>query len=390
MSDDDFGNDSYTETSTQGWFSRIGESIKGTIFGILLFLAAFPFLWWNEGRSVERYRDLVEGQGLVLSAPADAPLPANEGKLIHIQGLADTDETLTDAGFGVSARAIKLLREARMYQWQEDVKTESKEDVGGKKTTRKTYSYHKTWSDRRIDSSTFEHPAGHENPPMPAQSETLQAQRVQIGGFRLNASQIGRIGNPADLSPQGARAPARLGGKPLRMTGEGFYLGENPANPQIGDATIRFKTVKPADVSVVAQQSGNGFVPYATSRGGEIDLLQMGLVGAAAMFERAQTENTVITWFLRAGGLGAMWLGLFLVFRPLAVVGAVLPILGHALGFGAGLAAFILALPCALVTVALSWILHRPILAAGLLAAALALFVGARAVSGRRASPAHA
>ncbi len=54
-------NDSFTEVSSQGWFSRIGDSIKGILFGIFLFIAAFPLLWWNEGRSVERYNSLKEG-----------------------------------------------------------------------------------------------------------------------------------------------------------------------------------------------------------------------------------------------------------------------------------------------------------------------------------------
>ncbi|MDD1611461.1 MAG: hypothetical protein LUO95_13035, partial [Methylococcaceae bacterium] len=81
-------NDSYTEVTSESWFSRIGDSIKGILFGFILFVIAFPLLWWNEGHSVERYNSLKEGQGLVISAPVDSVNAANNGKLVHTQGLA--------------------------------------------------------------------------------------------------------------------------------------------------------------------------------------------------------------------------------------------------------------------------------------------------------------
>ncbi len=34
--------DSFTETTTTGWFSRIGNSIKGILVGIVMIIVAFP------------------------------------------------------------------------------------------------------------------------------------------------------------------------------------------------------------------------------------------------------------------------------------------------------------------------------------------------------------
>jgi hypothetical protein len=60
MGDND--NDSYSESTTESWGSRLMGSIKGVAFGLLLFFAAFFVLWWNEGRSVETYKSLQRRQ----------------------------------------------------------------------------------------------------------------------------------------------------------------------------------------------------------------------------------------------------------------------------------------------------------------------------------------
>ena len=49
--------DSYTEVTSQNWFSRIGESIKGILFGIVIIPLMIILLWWNEGRAVTTARE---------------------------------------------------------------------------------------------------------------------------------------------------------------------------------------------------------------------------------------------------------------------------------------------------------------------------------------------
>lgn len=43
-----------TETTTESWGSRLGNSIKGVIVGLGLFVLGFPVLFWNEGNSGTR------------------------------------------------------------------------------------------------------------------------------------------------------------------------------------------------------------------------------------------------------------------------------------------------------------------------------------------------
>ena len=94
--------DTFTEVTHQGFFSRIGKSIVGVLVGIVLSIAAFPVLFWNEGRAVQTAKSLDEGAGAVVSVSADKIDPANEGKLVHLSAKAVTDETLSDEKSGRS------------------------------------------------------------------------------------------------------------------------------------------------------------------------------------------------------------------------------------------------------------------------------------------------
>src|SRR4051812_44070939 len=45
-----------------------------------------------------------------------------------------------------------------MYQWKEDKKQETQDNLGGGQTTTTTYDYTREWSDDAINSSEFKHP----------------------------------------------------------------------------------------------------------------------------------------------------------------------------------------------------------------------------------------
>jgi len=153
-----------TEVTSQSWFGRIRESIKSFFLGIAFFIAAFPILWYNEGRAVRTEKSLHEGQGAVISVPSDRVNTANNQKLVHMTGKATTTEFLADPEFNVSANAIKLRRRVEMYQWEEKKESETRKKVGGGSETVTTYKYEKAWSDRAIDSSNFKEASDHQNP----------------------------------------------------------------------------------------------------------------------------------------------------------------------------------------------------------------------------------
>lgn len=374
--------DTFTEVTRQSWFGRIGEAIKGVLFGLVMVAAAFVLLFWNEGRAVKTARSLSEGKAAVVSVPAEAADPANEGKLVHVTGTATTDETLSDPQLGVSAQAVKLRREAQMYQWQESKESKERKKLGGGTETTTTYSYRKVWDDSRIDSSGFKDPAGHQNPgSLPYSSQEWAAGTVRLGGFTLSPGLVGKIGGWRPLRLQGA--PAGLGSA-LRLVDGGLYQGPDPSSPRIGDTRIAFSVVSPTLVSVVARQTGSGFEPYRTSAGRTLELCSDGSHSAQEMFQSEISANRLLTWAVRLGGWLLMAVGLGLFFRPFVVLADVLPFLGNLLGLGVGLLSALTAFILSLLTVAIAWVVYRPLLGVTLMLLAV-LALAAAAVFGKRA-----
>jgi len=366
---------SYREVSSQSWFSRIGQSIKSVLVGLVFFVVAFPLLFWNESRAVQTARSLKEGAGAVISAPADKVDPANEGRLVHVSGQVTAEGTLTDEQYGVSADALKLIRNVEMYQWVEDKKSEEKKKLGGGTETVTTYDYKKEWSGEAVDSASFRHPEGHENPgALPVESETVTADPITLGAFTLAPEQVEKLGGEVDL-PIGEEQKAQIlegQREGVRVDNGRFYLGAAPSSPQVGDARVSFQVVEPGPRSLVARQVGDTFESYQTQAGDAILLLEDGTKSAAAMFQTAQDANRMMTWILRGVGFFVMFLGLLMVFKPIAVFGDVVPLVGTILGAGLGVFSFLTALCLSLVTIAISWIVVRPLLGVGLLVVALA------------------
>ena len=368
--------DRYTEVSSESWFSRIGGAIKGVLFGLVLFIVAFPVLFWNEGRSVKTYKTLKEGGGAVVSVASESVDSANAGKLIHVTGKTDMDATLTDSVFGVSAKALKLSRNVEMYQWEEKTEKKTKEKLGGGTETVTTYTYNKEWSAKLINSSSFKKTIEHQNPgAMPYESVQQVAPEVTLGAFVLSPSLVGKINNYEPFPVGGnSSIPEALKGK-VKLSGSGFYIGTDPAAPQIGDTRITFKVANPTEVSVIAKQKGKTFEPYATKAGGTIELLQTGVRTAAEMIQKAQADNTMMTWILRLVGFVVMMAGLAMILKPLSVVADVVPILGSIVGAGIGFIAFLISAVLSLTTIAIAWIVYRPLLGGILIVVAVALVV---------------
>jgi len=367
-------NDSYTEVTSKSWFGRIGNAFKGILAGLVLVAIAFYLLFWNEGRAVKRYKTLQEGGGTVISVAADNVDPGNQGKLVHLTGRAVSDETLRDPEFGVASQAIKLRRVAEMYQWQEESRSEEKKKLGGGTETTTTYTYSKTWSTDHIPSGNFKVPEGHANPgQMAYQSQELAAAKVSIGAFTLSPSLVSQMRDytPLALGPD-YTLPSALAGKG-KASGNSIYLGKDPGTPQVGDIRLSFQEVKPMEISLVARQVNATFEPYRAKAGGTIELLEAGSHSAEGMFQQAQKSNTILTWALRAAGFFLMMIGLQLILGPLPVLADVVPLFGTIVGAGTGFIAALIAAILSFCTIAVAWIVYRPLIGIILLVVAGAI-----------------
>ncbi|MFZ6015279.1 MAG: TMEM43 family protein [Patescibacteria group bacterium] len=366
--------ESFTKVVHQGYGNRVGKSFGGIIAGLILFIAAFPFLFWNEGRAVKMHKSLEEGSNAVISVDANQINPDHEGDLIHITGKANTLDVLDDNQFGVSEIAIKLIRNVEMYQWTETQKSETKENLGGGSDTEIVYTYDEEWSDELIDSSNFEYPANHVNPEsFPFEKQEYFAENVTVGAFALSPSLIKKIGGEKNLAMDESNIPFlnEEDQKKAKIQNGYLYIGD-PAKPQIGDVRIKFSIIKPVTVSIVAVQRDNSFIPYQAKAGNAIELLSMGGISADEMFQEAISANHALTWILRVMGILMIFIGLAIMLKPLSVLGSLVPFLGRAIGMGTGILAFLLSIVFSFITIAVAWLYYRPLLSIILIAIAVA------------------
>ena len=104
----------------------------GLVVGFILFIAAFPTIWWNEGRSVDVFATLnsleKNPESLDASDQGSISDAARSGELIFVNDIVQ-GERIYDESLGVDIpNAVSLRRKSQMYQWQEKT---SKRRSGG-------------------------------------------------------------------------------------------------------------------------------------------------------------------------------------------------------------------------------------------------------------------
>lgn len=377
--------DSFTELTSESWFGRLKGALIGLIVAIILLPVSIGLLAWNENRAVQTARALSEGASMVVDVASDRVDPANQRRLVHVVGPLTVPGTLKDPAYPVSAPgAARLVRDVEMFQWKQTETKDTRNKVGGGTETVTTYKYAKEWSDAPQDSSRFRQPDGHANPAFSVRGHTEQAQRGTVGAYAVDAAILGQAGPLEALSPPSAPP----GGK---IADGGIYVGPDPASPTIGDLRIRFTVAHPDTVSVIGQQEGAGLAAYTTRNGRTLLMVKTGTVPAVAMFQEANDDNALMTWVLRVVGVVMMLIGFILLMNPLSVFASVVPFFGDLVGLGFGLVAVLLTLVVAPVTIALAWIVVRPLLGGGILVVGVvAAVLLTRALRARRHAPALA
>ena len=186
----------FTETTTTGYGTRVGNSFKAIGSGFLLFVLGTALLWWNEGRAVKTEKMLDEaGSAYVEMENPNKKDASLEGELICGTAMATTEDSLSDAQFGIGTKAIALRRSVEYYQWVEHSQTKKEDKLGGKEVTTTTYTYSKQWVSSPIQSSQFHDPA-YQNKNMvltTVEDAEQYAENVSFGAYKLNESLIHSI-----------------------------------------------------------------------------------------------------------------------------------------------------------------------------------------------------
>jgi hypothetical protein len=177
---------------------------------------------------------------------------------------------------------------------------------------------------------------------------------------------------------------------PVQAVDGGFYLGENPSLPRIGDIRISYHIAPAGPISVIGQQLGSDFTPYPTKAGNRILMVKPGTISAADMFNDAQRDTMIWTWIVRLFCAVTMFIGFKLILDPVVVIADVVPFAGNLLGAGTALVSFIVTAVVAPLVIAVAWLWYRPLLSIIVIAVVVGLVLGLRMLAGRRMPTQHA
>ena len=303
----------------QNWGQRVSNSFGGLVFGLILLPAAMIGLWMGEGM-----RDLSKIAATAVQVDANQALTAKDGDFVSATGTLSSNAQIGDAPYMADGDYVSLNRVVEMYAWtQKSDSTTTEDTVGGGSTTTTTYTYSKQWVENPADSTTFEEPAGHENPTKVIESTTITADYATVGNYEVNPQSVqlpggDKIGqNPVEL-PEG-----------YAVKGEYIFSSDAAAtSPLVGDLRISYTALPTGKtVTVFGSQQGNSVVS-ATVDGAEFFRMFIGTHTEA--LATMHTEYVVLIWIIRILGTFGIFMGLQLIVQPLARILGVIGILGNA------------------------------------------------------------
>ncbi len=383
----------YTETTTTGYGTRVGNSFRSIGTGFMLFIVATALLWWNEGRAVKTDKMLNEAEGAYVEMENPNKKDASlDGELVCATALATTEDSLSDKQYGIGAKAISLTRKVEYYQYVEEANEKKEDKLGGKEVTTTTYTYSEEWTSQPIESGKFHDPAYQNKNYVltTVEPEEQWAETVNFGAYTLPESLFHSMSStePVDLTAidslqlvkwnkdiQQVLASHLENGKTdsmklVHIDGNVIYYGFSPSSPNVGDVRVTFEKVMPAKVTIIAQVDGDTFKAFKAKNGKRFQRLVMGKKTAGEIFESEHAANNMWLWILRIVGTLLVIFGLKGIFGFLETILKVVPFIANIFGWGVGLVCTVVGVVWSLIIIALAWLFYRPLIGIALLAIA--------------------
>lgn len=381
------------------------------MIGLLLFVASFGVLYWNEG-TVD-VSDIAKNAFEIDGSSVEAE---DDGEFVYTYGTVTSDEKIGDGLYLVPGDYLAVRRTTEMYAWVEKTESKSKKDLGGSETTETTYTYVKEWVENPSSSGDFRYPEDHENPSKTIESYNATVSSAKIGAYDLNIEKLSLPGmddltlneQKIDLSVggevkaeedeaaeedvaivetdtgwvittgdnEGGEVAAEAGG--LTMTGNYVFSGEGSlSKPEVGDMRISYSVVKNnAEGTVFGKVEGQKITPYIDEKTG---------TKVYRFFDGTRDESLATLheeynmklWIFRLIGFFMMWFGLSSLFAPISVLLDVVPAFGSLSRGIIGAITFISAAILSILTIIVSMILHSllAVIITVVIAAAIILYV---------------
>lgn len=267
--------------------------LKNPLVGVLLVVAAFGLLFWNEKR-VDVSQLAATSQAILADeVSSDTSL---QGQFVSVSGPLTSTETLSDGDYLKPGPYLALERTVEMYAWHE-----SKDEA------KNTYNYNEIWISNPVDSRYFNNPVGHENPVMIVQALTKKVLGAKVGAYNIDMASA-KLPSLQSLSLSNDNIVALPN---VRIdSGERLFIGRGTSyTPQIGDLRISYK-VLPANslATVFGALSGQRIATYTDSNKNEVYELVLG--DRTQALGRLQSQEQMMTWVARVVGFLLMWGGL--------------------------------------------------------------------------------
>ena len=406
----------YTETTTTGYGTRVGNSFKQIGTGFLMFVAGTVLLFWNEGRTIHREQDInfADANCVEMTSP-DKVDPSMDGKLVHTTGKAVSNDILNDGTFPVAGNYMMIERDVEYYQVVERKEEKKRDKLGGGEEVVTTYHYENKWVDEPVNSGNFHDPSMRNANGVRAQfdDQTIYAENVSFGAYKLPDFFIKSVGTAEDVQvfqdpaeyakalvaeptdgtevelteEDVARACQNLNTDFSDISGNVVYYGNSPGAPQVGDVRVTFKAIKPEnEISIMAQASGDTFTQFK-SKNDTFAEIRNGIQTKDQMVQAAKDENNMLKWALRLLGTLLVIGGLKGIFNFLVILLKVVPFLATIMNFGVGLICTVLGIAWSLIIIGIAWVFYRPILGISLLVIAAGL-IAFLVIRGKNKKPA--
>ena len=199
------------------------------------------------GVLLARQQGAMPGSSDGTAIPVDRFDPANEGRLVSIQGTLVVNDPPRDEQLGLVAdgQAV-LMRDVEMYQWQEIC------EVGACR-------YEGMWAAQRIDSTPFQTHTGHANPEFPFASESLLGDGMRVADLDIAPGLVVAAVEPLDYPIEAGRLPPNLAATFEARDGN-LYTGV-ANDPKIGDLRIHYRSIPAGAIKLTAIQHGTRLQP---------------------------------------------------------------------------------------------------------------------------------
>ncbi|MFA7314563.1 MAG: TMEM43 family protein [Candidatus Magasanikbacteria bacterium] len=382
-------NGQVTQTTKIGFFERLSGAIKGIFIGLLIFIASFVVLYWNEGR--------VDSSNFAATAvEVSATVPNTDtnlnGKLVHLGGDLISSAQFGDDTYLKQDKYIALGRKVEMYAWVEESSTKTTTNVGGSQTQETTYTYKQAWTSLPADSSTFNSPNGHTNPIKALADNTWYATDAKVGLYMVDAStlvlpsfQTITLNNQNTMLPSvvtttqpqidllkavstssdGITNEISTSQNQLvqktELNGNYVYVTKNGvATPTVGDMRVSYSGIMSGTpVTLLGRLDGDKISLMTDPKTGT--KLYRAFTGTFTdALGTLHTEYKTSLWILRLIGFLMMWIGLGMVLAPLSIIMDILPFLGSVSRGVIGLVTCVVAIVLSIITIIVSKFLHNP------------------------------